>query len=585
MSGAVLAFTALSVLLTPGTESWRPDELKVKPPPPVIDFDQLQALALTFLGRPYVTGGVGSPGFDCSGFVCRVYAEAGYGLPRVSRDQAQAGLSVPLDAVQPGDLLFFAEDGEPISHVGIYLGDGSMIHASSGRGEVVVANLSQSWFQDRLVSARRVLTSTTGVPGPAIPEAPVRELVEHQGRFSLPPMVRRPSRRPPPSFGPELAGAGVTSLGFRSAFLTEAGVLGAVLAPEATLHVESWALDVAVAVPVRLEVDEDITVGTFERWQDYTRFLRHLSLGLPGADLELRLSRLGDVSLGTGVLVDRLAPGTRIRGVPGLSVARSPLTFFGRARASWVEVEAMLDDAVDPRLFGVGLAVPLGPVQVGLTAASDQQAELGGERRAFNAAEAHGRWSALSNRSWDLDLTVSAAGVLALGEAGFGALGGARGQWRPRSTVTVSAELRAGIAGPRFLSGLFGPTYLAYRGLFGEGLAELHRRGVVEGRAELAFGRIQVGGGYGQGFGARRHPLDQRLEAYVNLAALPLARARRLDLRLVLMSRSLFDPRLRAFTAHGGARVTLTDWAFAELYVQKSETWEGGGGLTVTWAP
>lgn len=576
---------ALAAALAPGAETWRPPELEVKAPPPVVAFDELQALALTYLGRPYVTGGVGSPGFDCSGFVCRVYAEAGYALPRVSRDQAQAGLPISLEAVQPGDLLFFAEPGEPISHVGLYLGDGTMIHASSGRGEVVVAALSAAWFQDRLVSARRVLTSTTGAPGPAIPEAPVRELAEHEGRFSLPPMVRRPARRPPPSFGPELAGTGVTALGFRSGLLTEAGVLGAVLAPEATLHVEAWALDVAVAVPVRLEVGEDVSLGTFERWQDYTRFLREVALGLPGADLELRLSRLGDVTLGTGAVVDRLAPGTRIRGVPGLAVSRSPLTFFGRARTPWLEVEATLDDAVDPTLFGLGLSAPVGPVQVGLTAASDQQADLRGARRAFSAAEAWGRWSAVSRRAFDLDLGATVAGVAALGESGFGGLGAVRGQWRPKSSVTVSAEVRAGIAGPRFLSGLFGPTYLAYRGLFGAGLAELGRRGVVEGRAELALGRVQLGGGYGQGFGARRHPLDQRLEAYVNLAALPLSGQRRVDLRLVLMSRSLFDPRLRAFTVHGGARVTLTSWAFAELYVQKSETWEGGGGLTVTWAP
>ena len=554
MSGWASTCVALAAILAPGGDGWRPEEL-------------------------------GSPGFDCSGFVCRVYAEAGYGVPRVSRDQAQAGLPVSLDAVRPGDLLFFAEQGAPISHVGLYLGDGSMIHASSGRGEVVVANLSARWFQERLVGARRVLTSTTGVPGPAIPEAPVRELVEHDGRFSLPPMVRRPARRPPPSFGPELTGAGATSVGFRSVMLTEAGVLGAVLAPEATLRIEAWALAVAVGVPVRLEVNEAVTVGAFEDWRDYTRFLRHVSLGLPGADLELRLSRLGEVTLGTGLVMDRLAPGTRIRGVPGLAVARSPLTFYGHARTPWLEVEAMLDDAVDPELFGLGASAPLGPVQVGVAAASDQQADLQGARRAFTAAETYGRWSALSTRTWDLDLGASAAGLFALGEAGFGALAAARAQWRPSSTVTVSAELRGGVAGPRFMSGLFGPTYLAYRGAFAEGLLGLGRRGLLEGRAEVSLGRVQVGGGYGQGVGAERHPLDQRLEGYVNLTALPLSRSRRLDLRLVLLSRSLFDRAHRAFAAHGAARVTLTDWMFAELYVQKSETWEGGGGLTVTWAP
>ena len=95
LPAAAAIFLSLS---GPGSVSWRPPELQVaKRAAP--DADAITTLALRYLGRPYVMGGVGDPGFDCSGFVCRVYAEGGYGLPRVSRDQAEAGIDVPLALV------------------------------------------------------------------------------------------------------------------------------------------------------------------------------------------------------------------------------------------------------------------------------------------------------------------------------------------------------------------------------------------------------------------------------------------------------------------------------------------------------
>lgn len=580
-----LALIGLLATAGPETEGWRPAELEVKPPPPVVDFAELQNLALQYLGRPYVTGGVGNPGFDCSGFVCRVYAEAGYGLPRVSREQAQVGDEVPLDAVLPGDLLFFAEPGAPVSHVGLYLGDGNMIHASTGRGEVVVAPLSQSWFADRLVGARRVLTSSTSGGHSPLLAGPVHELKEHEGRFSLPPMVRRPPRRPPPSYGPELTGAGITSVGFRSGLLTEAGVLGAVLAPEATLQIERWALEVAVAVPVRLEVNEDITLGTFERWQDYLRFLRTVRLGLPGADLELSLSRLGDATVGSGFVLDRVAPGTALRGVPGLSIEPAPLAFFAAVRTEVLQLEVFLDDALDPSLAGGAVKVPMGPIQVGLAVASDQQAQWQQARRAFTSGELSLSYAMMSTRRTNLDLRLISGMVAALGEVGAGGRLCLNGQWRVSGAVTVEATAEAGVLGPRFLAGLFGPTYLAHRAAHAEALPGLAARGELGARLELNLGRLSLGASYAQGVGANRHPLDRRVEAFVELRALALSRARRLDLRFAMLSRGLFDDEQRVYTAHGGARVTLLRWLFAELYVQKSETWEGGGGLTVTWAP
>lgn len=92
-------------------------------------------LADSFAGLAYQSGGI-SPdtGFDCSGFVQYVFKKAaGISLPRVSRDQATAGTAVPLAQIRPGDIVAF---NSPVSHVGIYVGDGIFIH-SPKTGDVV----------------------------------------------------------------------------------------------------------------------------------------------------------------------------------------------------------------------------------------------------------------------------------------------------------------------------------------------------------------------------------------------------------------------------------------------------------------
>lgn len=89
------------------------------------------AYARQFLGNPYVYGGTSlTNGADCSGFVMSVYAHFGITTGRSSRDQAARGRTIDVSAVQPGDLLFYAS-GNYINHVGIYVGGGQIIHAST----------------------------------------------------------------------------------------------------------------------------------------------------------------------------------------------------------------------------------------------------------------------------------------------------------------------------------------------------------------------------------------------------------------------------------------------------------------------
>lgn len=82
--------------------------------------------AISYLGVPYAWGGTTSAGLDCSGLVQLAFRSAGVELPRVAADQAKQGVAVSAADAQPGDLVFF---GEPVDHVGIYLGNGQMIDA------------------------------------------------------------------------------------------------------------------------------------------------------------------------------------------------------------------------------------------------------------------------------------------------------------------------------------------------------------------------------------------------------------------------------------------------------------------------
>jgi hypothetical protein len=119
--------------------------------------------ALDALGTPYVWGGTEANGFDCSGLVQWAYAQHGIRLPRISRDQARSGSEVTpvIEALQPGDILLFAaQPGGGVTHVGMYVGEQTFIH-SSGTG-VKLSRLSSAdsegqWWVSRWVGARRIV--------------------------------------------------------------------------------------------------------------------------------------------------------------------------------------------------------------------------------------------------------------------------------------------------------------------------------------------------------------------------------------------------------------------------------------------
>ncbi|MFD9934938.1 NlpC/P60 family protein [Streptomyces massasporeus] len=88
--------------------------------------DKALAFARAQIGKPYVWGAVGPGSYDCSGLTQAAWKAAGVTLPRTTYDQVNAGTTVPLSQARPGDLVFFYDD---VTHVGIYIGNGMMIHA------------------------------------------------------------------------------------------------------------------------------------------------------------------------------------------------------------------------------------------------------------------------------------------------------------------------------------------------------------------------------------------------------------------------------------------------------------------------
>ena len=120
--------------------------------------NDIVSFAMQYLGTPYAYGGTGSGGFDCSGFTMHVFSNFGVGLAHGATPQLNNGYAVSQSELQPGDLVFFFgtyNTSSAASHVGIYVGGGQFIHASTSRG-VIISSLSESYYANRYLTARRV---------------------------------------------------------------------------------------------------------------------------------------------------------------------------------------------------------------------------------------------------------------------------------------------------------------------------------------------------------------------------------------------------------------------------------------------
>jgi peptidoglycan DL-endopeptidase LytE len=118
---------------------------------------ELKKSAYGFLGTRYRFGGSSrASGIDCSSFVQKVFREVEVSLPRTAREQFEVGSSVAPGDLQRGDLIFFSTYASYASHVGIYLGNNKMIHASSRDRRVVISPMNTSYYRSRYLGAKRI---------------------------------------------------------------------------------------------------------------------------------------------------------------------------------------------------------------------------------------------------------------------------------------------------------------------------------------------------------------------------------------------------------------------------------------------
>jgi peptidoglycan DL-endopeptidase CwlO len=166
--------------------------------------------ALAQLGDPYRWGATGPDSFDCSGLTSSAYAAAGVSLPRVSRAQWGAGPHVAVANLLPGDLLFYADNpGDPASihHVGMYIGNGLMVHAPHTGDVVRVASI----WRESYAGATRIVPGviTPGLPGPpptapppTSPTPPTPPPMTTAPPTTAKPALAPPTTRPPTSTRP-----------------------------------------------------------------------------------------------------------------------------------------------------------------------------------------------------------------------------------------------------------------------------------------------------------------------------------------------------------------------------------------------
>lgn len=387
---------------------WRKPTLLVTPAASAPSAEVLLATADEYLGVPYVWGGVSPNGFDCSGFTNAVYARHGYDLPRVSGDQFKVGVEINRSGLLPGDLLFFSQ--EPgrgkISHVAIYVGDETFIHAARGKAKVTYDRLTSNYYTKRFRGARRMLTlppgkysnhyggpldgklfasqraadrapppdkiaakhiakandATGGPSSDAIlaewgmtgsGDAPVEDSIE-----SKPAQFAAFNKGAVSSVGPTVVSRQETALGLRTALGAQDGVRQAFLVPYFTYFGHDDAFELNLGVPLVMPLAgieggfESYFQESWDEVRDYTKVIRDVRYGQKESNLYIALSRQASATLGHGTLVRYTTPNLAMRNAPGFVVEPDALSleFDWMGKSSGIEIFA--DDLFSPSVAG-----------------------------------------------------------------------------------------------------------------------------------------------------------------------------------------------------------------------------------------
>jgi cell wall-associated NlpC family hydrolase len=143
----------LQIRTDDGQEGWIPaGQVKIKDDraAPGSIREQIVDYAQSYLGVPYLYGGQSRDGMDCSGLVQLVYSQVNISIPRGSRDQYEQAVHIKRDELAPGDLVFFSTTAPGPSHVGIYIGGDSFIHAESSDAGVTITGFDAPYWRDRV---------------------------------------------------------------------------------------------------------------------------------------------------------------------------------------------------------------------------------------------------------------------------------------------------------------------------------------------------------------------------------------------------------------------------------------------------
>ena len=169
--------------LTSSYDKNRPTDTRIEIPELYGDEKLLVDEALTWLGTRYKYGGKDYNGTDCPGLTMQVYMKAlGIALPRSSREQQQFCKSIHKSKLNAGDLVFFCtgRDKTRVSHVGLYVGNGQIIHSSASRG-VIVSRLEEKYYTSTYHSSGHVQRKTSSKPVKKIkPEKPAAPKFENE---------------------------------------------------------------------------------------------------------------------------------------------------------------------------------------------------------------------------------------------------------------------------------------------------------------------------------------------------------------------------------------------------------------------
>ncbi|MEC9464440.1 MAG: C40 family peptidase [Myxococcota bacterium] len=500
---------------------WRASTLKVTPADEAPSQQELLDTAREMLGTPYVWGGVGGRGLDCSGFTNLVYARHGYDLPRVSRDQYRVGIKTPRSELSAGDLLFFvSEPGQSrITHVGMYIGDNEFIHAASGKGKVTYDRLTSRYYNARYVGARRLLslppsrfsngwggaakgklyewTGSSGGVDPVLLEVGLADpvlseigltqagdvLSEHQAGDRPIQLASGFLKGTIGSVGPSATATEETALGVRLGLGSMNERFSMVVVPEFTFFGHKTALEVNIGVPLVVPTDggEGAEASFSAGWDeatDYSKIIQGIRFGQKEANLYLELSRTLSGTQGHGQLMRFFTPNIATRHLPSYVIEPNALSFAFDGYLDFGGFEIFIDDVISPDIVGMLTFVRPGVLagssnkylrrlSTSLNYVTDTKApyerDEAGDlmRRAVHGVGSSTEFKFYKSDSLDLKLYGDVSGIFAEGISGAGGAFGflIRTNIAGGRTHVFRSRLELRASSPTFIPSYFDTTY------------------------------------------------------------------------------------------------------------------------------